>query len=247
MCMTNGNILTMRKVSVIALLLVFVFGLSYGLKTSYEYLAAVYADVLVSLANQSRPKSGELKVNPLLAIAAQNKAYDMAKRGYFSHVTPEGKAPWQWITEAGYSYAYAGENLAVNFTESEDVNAAWLNSPSHRANIVNNKFTEIGIATAEGMYDGRKATYVVQMFGAPLKTYFVQNKNTVPVPKPVVEAKPKAEVLGDFVAVKNVAKSSDRWVYISVISIIAAGFGLGFATRNRKPKSPPPMIHPASS
>jgi hypothetical protein len=208
----------------------FVLGLSYGLKTSYDYLAAVYAEKLVVLANQSR--TSELKVNPLLTLAAQNKANDMAKNGYFSHVTPQGKTPWQWISEAGYSYAYAGENLAVNFTESEEVNKAWLNSPSHRANIVNSKFTEIGIATAEGYYEGHKATYVVQMFGAPLKTYFVQNKNTQPKvrPIPIGEAQSKPEVLGDFVMVQNTAKS-DYWVYVSVLTIIAAGFGLGYATR----------------
>jgi hypothetical protein len=221
----------MRKVALLATMMLMVFGFSWGLKTSYEGLAAVYAKVLVTLANESRLTGGALKENILLTLAAQSKANDMAKNGYFSHVTPTGKTPWQWITEAGYNYAYAGENLAVNFTESEDVNKAWLNSPSHRANIVNGKFTEIGIATAEGMYNGQKATYVVQMFGTPLKTYFVQNKNIEPKVRPLVESKPVPDVLGDFVAVRNVAPSQNLWIIISVLGIIGMGFGLGFVTR----------------
>jgi uncharacterized protein YkwD len=136
-----------------------------------DSLSAIYASVLVNLTNQNRVAANisELTVNPLLERAAQMKADDMAAKGYFAHNTPDGKTPWYWFEQAGYQYIYAGENLAVNFTESRDVETAWMNSPGHFLNIMNPKFTEIGIATSSGSYKGRQAVFVVQLFGTPLK------------------------------------------------------------------------------
>ena len=134
-------------------------------------LSAIYASVLVSLTNQNRAAANiaELKINPLLEKAAQMKADDMASKSYFAHNTPEGKTPWYFVEQAGYKYIYAGENLAVNFENSEDVETAWMNSRGHFLNIMNPKFTQIGIATSTGIYKGRTAIFVVQMFGAPVK------------------------------------------------------------------------------
>ena len=69
--------------------------------------------------------------------------------------------------KAGYDFSSAGENLAVNFSDSKDVIDAWMNSPEHRANILSNKFTEIGVATAMGTYEGSQVVFVVQEFGTP--------------------------------------------------------------------------------
>lgn len=133
------------------------------------YLAAIFSSVLVEQTNEAR--AGEqlhgLAVNEKLTLAAQLKADDMAAKGYFAHESPDGTTPWHWFREAGYEYAAAGENLAVNFTDSRDVTSAWLRSPTHRANIMNGTYTEIGIATARGMYKGREAIFVVQEFGRP--------------------------------------------------------------------------------
>lgn len=131
--------------------------------------AAVLPAVLVDLTNNARTASNEqtLTRNLILDIAAQLKADDMASAGYFSHTSPTGVTPWHWFDKAGYYFSYAGENLAINFTESSDVETAWLNSPTHKANIMNANFTEIGIATVDGMYQGHPTTYVVQMFGKP--------------------------------------------------------------------------------
>ena len=136
-----------------------------------DSLSAIYASVLVNLTNQNRlaVDVAELKVNPLLEKAAQMKADDMANKSYFAHNTPDGKTPWYWFDQAGYKYIYAGENLAVNFENSEDVETAWMNSRGHLLNIMNPKFTEIGIATSTGIYKGHQAVFVVQMFGAPTK------------------------------------------------------------------------------
>lgn len=132
--------------------------------------AAVIASVLVELTNVDRSAQGlaTLSVSPLLNEVAQAKANDMAQKGYFAHVSPEGLTPWHWFKEKGYRFTYAGENLAVDFYESSDVQRAWMLSPTHRANIVGTQFTEIGIATADGMYKGRPATFVVQVFGTPV-------------------------------------------------------------------------------
>jgi hypothetical protein len=135
--------------------------------------------VLTDLTNSDRLSRNipPLSVNPLLQKAAQMKANDMATRGYFAHKTPEGRDPWYWFEEVGYLYERAGENLAVDFGESWAVKNAWMNSPTHRANILNNRFTEIGIATQEGFYNGRRTVFVVQMFGTP--------KAQIP-PRPVI-------------------------------------------------------------
>lgn len=133
------------------------------------YVAAVISAVLVDLANDDRERAAipELVVNPKLAAAAQLKANDMAQKGYFAHQTPDGYDSWHWFELVGYDYSHAGENLAVDFSESTDVEKAWMQSPTHRDNILNSKYTEIGIATAKGIYKGRETTFAVQMFGRP--------------------------------------------------------------------------------
>jgi hypothetical protein len=138
---------------------------------SSDGLAAVYSKVLVALTNTERSdvKLNELTINPLLEQAASLKANDMATNGYFAHYGPDGTTPWNWIDKTGYKYDLAGENLAIDFTDSDDVSKAWMNSPAHRANILNSRFTEIGIATAKGNYNGHPTTFVVQMFGHPKK------------------------------------------------------------------------------
>ncbi|HRH31346.1 MAG TPA: CAP domain-containing protein [Candidatus Paceibacterota bacterium] len=142
-----------------------------GYLTKTEQGAAVYTSVLVDLTNKARVQNdaSELTVSDTLTRAAQMKADDMAARQYFSHTSPDGTTPWYWFQKAGYEFMYAGENLAVDFTESSDVETAWLASPKHRENIVDPRFTEIGIATKTGIWQGRQTTFVVQLFGAPTR------------------------------------------------------------------------------
>lgn len=138
-------------------------------QSARDFLAAVLPSKVVELTNLERGFNNvaTLKENTTLARAAEAKARDMAKKGYFAHVGPDGKEPWAWLREAGYSYSSAGENLAVRFNESADVVNAWMASPTHRANIVKRAYTEIGVGTAQGMYKGSPATFVVQYFGKP--------------------------------------------------------------------------------
>lgn len=169
-----------------------------------EQMAAVVSATLVDLANDDREARdlGALTINQTLVDAAQAKANDMAEKGYFAHTSPEGLGSWYWFSLVGYSFSHAGENLAVNFSDSENVENAWMESPTHRANIMNGNFTEIGIATAVGEYKGKKTTFVVQMFGtpravaaapAPIRTVVPENPEEPAVA--VVEAE-EANVLG---------------------------------------------------
>lgn len=134
--------------------------------------ASILQNVLVNETNVSRQSTNliSLKESGLLDSAAKMKAEDMASKGYFAHVSPDGIDPWYWISKTGYKYSYAGENLAINFSDSEDVIKAWLNSPAHRENILDAHFTEIGIGIAKGMYEGKETIFIVQMFGRPVKS-----------------------------------------------------------------------------
>lgn len=108
-----------------------------------------------------------LSMSGVLEKAAQKKAEDMAQRRYFSHIGPDDKEPWKWIQEENYAYLMAGENLAVSFNYPSSVVEAWMDSPSHKDNLLNSDFGEMGIGIAEGMYKNKKSLYVVQFFAKP--------------------------------------------------------------------------------
>jgi len=133
--------------------------------------STVFPSVLAELTNVDREtkKLPSLTINPLLQKAAQLKANDMAEKSYFAHISPQGRTPWFWLRKVGYNYHNAGENLAVRFLDSTNVNDAWMNSTEHRNNILSSKYSEVGIATAKGIYKGKETEFVVQMFGDPKK------------------------------------------------------------------------------
>ena len=159
----------------VALFFLLVFTLSFTnpistflAKGGDEMLSAVLPALLFDETNEARLEAGlsPLSEHEELNHAAQLKADHMAEYGYFAHYSPDGSSPWRWFREAGYDYAYAGENLAVRFSDSRRVVKAWLDSPSHRANILNEKYEHVGFATARGMYKGSETVFVVQLFGA---------------------------------------------------------------------------------
>jgi hypothetical protein len=97
----------------------------------------------------------------------------MFSNNYWAHFSPQGKSPWDFIVGAGYTYTLAGENLAKNFNDSVGVVDAWMNSPSHRENLLKPGYKEIGFAVVNGTLNGEETTLVVQMFGATTKTDLV--------------------------------------------------------------------------
>ncbi len=157
-------------------------------------MASVLPSVLADLTNSERHSDNlkPLVINPVLNKAAEMKARDMATKGYFAHTSPEGKTPWYWLSQVGYNYQYAGENLAINFTDSKDVTAAWMKSPTHKANIIKENYTEIGTGIASGMYEGKEAIYVAQVYANPL-IIRPESKNLATV-TPTIIKEPKKDL-----------------------------------------------------
>jgi len=183
-----------------------------------NFYAAVVPSVLADFANDDRRtlSLGPLQWSPVLAEAARGKAEDMAEKGYFAHTSPEGVTPWQWFRKAGYRYRYAGENLAVYFSDSWDVHTAWMDSAGHRANILSGKFTEIGIAAAKGIYQGRETIFVVELFGKP-QAEASKAPETASVP-PVVsgtEKAPPAEKPREKVASAESKSESELFIAVA--------------------------------
>lgn len=156
------------------------------LPSSSLYSSAITNQNIVDLTNQTRENLGLTKLTPndKLTIAAQAKADDMMLNQYFAHVSPTGRTPWSWITGTGYQYTYAGENLAVNFSSAEGVQAGWMASPTHRANIVQSNYQEIGVGMARGMFQGYDSTVVVEMFGSPVTVLAAARPAPAPAARP---------------------------------------------------------------
>jgi|GEM_PF-982400 len=122
----------------------------------------------IALANRERKARGvpELTMNPTLEWAAATKLSDMEKGGYFAHTSPSGLTPWSFMDKVGYDYHYAGENLAIHFTDPESEHVAWMQSEKHCQNILDPRFVEIGMAAKKTFFEGRETMLVVEMFGA---------------------------------------------------------------------------------
>lgn len=126
---------------------------------------------LISLTNKARTQLGgeELVVSTKLTNAAQTKAEDMVKQRFFAHTAPDGTMAWDYLKKVGYTYEVAGENLAITNESAETVVASWMDSPSHRDNIINKEYRDIGIGMATfGDYQGNKdTTVIVALYGKP--------------------------------------------------------------------------------
>lgn len=164
-------------------------------------VSTVLPAVIISETNEIREVESllPLRESETLDQAAQMKAEDMAKGEYFAHHSPDGRSPWYWLDEAGYEFAYAGENLAVHFTDSTEIVEAWLDSPTHRDNILNSNYREIGIGTAKGRYEGYDTVFVVQLFGTPT-TEVVASNEPVVIENSDEQAEPISEEVGGVVA-----------------------------------------------
>lgn len=126
-------------------------------------------DKLYQLTNSVRTQNqlSSLTYNEKLASAAQKKAADMFSKNYWAHYSPDGTTPWDFILSSGYQYQYAGENLAKNFLFSQGVLDAWMNSTSHKENILKKDYSEVGFAVINGLLNGEETTLIVQMLGKP--------------------------------------------------------------------------------
>ena len=164
----------LKNSALFAYVLLLLFLQLYIFETSPQILGFatnIQVDDLYSLINQERQEAGlaSLSRNSKLENAAKAKAQDMFNKDYWAHYAPDGSTtPWQFITASGYSYKYAGENLAKDFDTSSGVVDAWMNSSSHRANIVNGNYKNMGIVAINGVLQGEETTLIVNFFATPL-------------------------------------------------------------------------------
>lgn len=172
------------------------------------FTSSISIDEVVRATNEERASAGlkPLTYNEKLADAARRKAANMFSENYWAHNSPSGKTPWVWFKEAGYTYVFAGENLAKDFGDTGRMMSAWMASPTHKDNIVSSKYSEIGVAVVPGSLQGSDTVLVVQLFGsassgqvAPVK----EAKTVAPTPEPLRVA----EVRGQEVEVNEVVSS----------------------------------------
>jgi uncharacterized protein YkwD len=145
---------------------------------------------LLSATNTQRNNNGaaSLAINSQLNAAAQAKANDMVARDYWSHNTPDGQEPWVFIDAQGYAYTKAGENLAYGFNDSGSTIIGWMNSPSHRANMLDSVFTEVGFgfANSANFVGTGNQTIVVAHYAKPVVA--AATSPAEPAPEPVAIA-----------------------------------------------------------
>ena len=121
--------------------------------------------------NKNRQEDGKqnLTINAKLTEMAEQKLVDLFAKQYFEHESPTGVGPSDLAKQDGYEYIVIGENLALgNFNGDKALVDAWMASPGHRANILNSRYREIGIAVQQGVFEGKNTWIAVQEFGLPV-------------------------------------------------------------------------------
>jgi hypothetical protein len=193
-----------------------------------SYATDISSSGLLTATNSQRTKNGAqaLKINSQLAAAAQAKAEDMATRNYWSHLTPEGKEPWIFIDRTGYDYLKAGENLAYGFSSSNKTVAGWMNSKSHRANLLDVRYLDVGFGFANSPDYQKEGpeTIVVALYGQPSPASAVAGSANQASPRvqadsthPVTSAVSWSEPLSKQVALVQTLTGGDMpWSFFAV-------------------------------
>lgn len=122
---------------------------------------------IIAQSNEARAAEGlkGLLEDHGLNLIAELRLEDMFARQYFAHVAADGRSAETEAEKTGYDYLAIGENLALgNFEDDEDVVTAWMESPGHRANILGEQFSRIGVAARRGVFEGKSTWIAVQIF-----------------------------------------------------------------------------------
>jgi uncharacterized protein YkwD len=149
----------MSRITLAALLLAFATPL---------FAADITPDTVLSEMNAYRAKEGlaQLRFDPRLMLAADDRMHDMEDLEYWSHDAPDGRSPFVWLKPRGYDFRFAGENLATGFETVEVLVQGWMESPGHRANILSADYADVGIAVIDGSTTHRATgKSIVVMFG----------------------------------------------------------------------------------
>lgn len=174
------------KYSVASFIALVLFTTRAILGPGFSSASDITPDNIMSAVNQERTSRNipALNFNSKLAAAAQYKSSDMITRNYFSHVDPDGNYIWNKIISEGYTpYTILGENLAINFPNTEGLMSAWMDSPTHRENILNADFKDQGVGVAFGNTNaGQFEDAITNTFGAQPIAKATSNKTTAATP-----------------------------------------------------------------
>jgi hypothetical protein len=236
------HLVRLHGITAVLVLAVFM-QLGYGILTSgrLEVLGRVSdisASDLVADTNVEREKASlpDLKVNDQLTSAAFAKAKDMFANNYWAHVSPSGVTPWKWIGDAGYNYNVAGENLAKNYPTAQATLNAWMGSTTHRENILNAKYQDVGFAVVDGLLDGRNTTLVVAYYGAPATAAAVQGTTDTKIP--VVYAAPVENGIGNPLTYFGIALQSMSPATLGALALLAIVAAVAVAAHHYRKKLP---------
>lgn len=190
---------------------------------------------LLEDTNSERKALGlsELTLDDKLSKAAFLRAQDMFTNNYWSHTSPTGVQPWKWFGDVGYNYSYAGENLAKNYPSAGATVDAWMKSPSHKDNILNTHYTEIGFAVVDGTLNGQNTTLVVALYGAPVTVAAVAGASSFSASSVTVGTQKPFEYFGS--AIQSLSP-----VTVIVLILFAVVAAVGIAAhyyRKKLPKS----------
>jgi len=190
------NCLKLNKKNLILSLFLFVVGIFLLPETAY--LSSISSEKILELTNYERQKANlhTLENSPLLKEAAQRKIESILEEQTFKH-NIKGRKFSEWIKDVGYDYFYVGENLAMDFITAEGAVKAWMESESHKKNLLDKTYLETGIAVIQGKFEDSQTTIIAQIFGTPAKIQIPakisrRREKIVPAKKTILSAREKA-------------------------------------------------------
>ncbi len=149
--------------------------------------AEVDSNSIVYLHNRERAKYNlpSLILDSKLIKSALSKAHAMMESNCWSHYCPDNTSPWKYFQEAGYEYQVAGENLAEGFYDNQTMMKAWMNSKTHKENVIKPEFTEMGVGVLSGTFqDKSDNSLVVVHFGKPITENIVSPESQMSSTEP---------------------------------------------------------------
>jgi hypothetical protein len=154
-----------------AIVFIFNFGVGISLPASAsDGQDVISIQNLLDSHNAERAKNDlpSLELSPLLSLSAKNKAQAMLESDCWDHYCPEGKSPWDYFEESNYDYVFAGENLAEGFYSLDVLMNAWMNSSTHRDNILKSQYSQVGFGIVYGDFQRNPSNVIVAVhFGTP--------------------------------------------------------------------------------
>lgn len=226
-------------VLVIALLAQVVYGfVTTGQLSVLAKESNIQTTELLMATNVEREKvgAGDLQISAPLSDAAFLKAQNMFAEQYWAHVSPSGTEPWKWFGDVGYNYSYAGENLAKNYPTSDATVTAWMNSPTHRENLLKKEYVDVGFAVVSGELNGERTTLIVALYGAPAVA--VAATATQQAPQPTFAASTVASTTQNPLAYFGTTLEALSPVTIVVLGLLAVVAIVGVIAHHHRAKLP---------